>query len=226
VAAEGIVARLNTPRHRGFYTGITAGLVVGLILLVVAPGVALVGAANVFFAAYLVVAVHAATTKLTASYLRQHADEDDAPAIVIFFVTIGAVAVSAVSLFVVLMGGKEAPALQLSMSIASVILGWLAVHTMWAMHYAYEYYASPDEGIEPGGVNGAAGGLQFPGSDAPDGTAFLYFSYVIGMTAQTSDTEVCSNAMRRIVTTHGIFSFFFNTVIVAAAVNIAVTLAH
>ena len=34
------------------------------------------------------------------------------------------------------------------------------------------------------------------------------------------------NAMRRLVAVHGIFAFFFNTVIVAAAVNIAVALAH
>ena len=65
-----------------------------------------------------------------------------------------------------------------------------------------------------------------PGGEEPDGTAFLYFSYVVGMTAQTSDTAVVSNAMRRLVTLHGVFSFFFNTVIVAASVNVAISLAQ
>jgi uncharacterized membrane protein len=46
------------------------------------------------------------------------------------------------------------------------------------------------------------------------------------MTAQTSDTAISTNAMRRIVGVHGVFAFFFNTVIVAAAVNIAVSMAH
>ncbi len=54
--------------------------------------------------------------------------------------------------------------------------------------------------------------------------AFLYFSYVIGATAQTADTNVTSNAMRRLVLVHGVFAFFFNTVIIASAVNIVVSL--
>lgn len=45
------------------------------------------------------------------------------------------------------------------------------------------------------------------------------------MTAQVSDVVVVSNHMRKLVTVHGVFSFFFNTVILAATVNVAVTLA-
>jgi uncharacterized membrane protein len=94
------------------------------------------------------------------------------------------------------------------------------------MHYAYEFYGRPDAGEPSSRRDGAAGGLEFPGVEQPDGTAFLYFSYVVGMTAQTSDTAVSSNAMRRIVGLHAVFSFFFNTVIVAGAVNIVVALAR
>ena len=46
------------------------------------------------------------------------------------------------------------------------------------------------------------------------------------MTDQTSDTEVTSRAMRRITTGHSLFSYLFNTVVVAAAVNIVVQLAQ
>jgi len=53
------------------------------------------------------------------------------------------------------------------------------------------------------------GGLDFPGGKEPNGVAFVYFAYVIGMTAQTSDTGVTSNNMRRLVLTQGVFSFFF-----------------
>jgi uncharacterized membrane protein len=91
------------------------------------------------------------------------------------------------------------------------------------MHYAFEYYQGRETSAK-GHRGEIVGGLEFPGGEEPDGTAFLYFSYVIGMTAQTSDTSVTSNAMRRIVVIHSIFSFFFNTVIVAAAVNIVVSL--
>jgi uncharacterized membrane protein len=51
---------------------------------------------------------------------------------------------------------------------------------------------------------------------------FIYFSLVIGMTAQVSDVQVRTTAMRRAVTGHSVVSFFFNTVLIAMAVNAAV----
>jgi len=47
---------------------------------------------------------------------------------------------------------------------------------------------------------------------------------VIGMTAQTADTAITTSQMRLVVLVHSVLSFFFNTVIVAAAVNLAVSL--
>jgi uncharacterized membrane protein len=46
----------------------------------------------------------------------------------------------------------------------------------------------------------------------------------VGTTAQTSDVVVCSRAMRHVVMLHGILSFFFNTAVIALAVNIAAQL--
>jgi uncharacterized membrane protein len=46
---------------------------------------------------------------------------------------------------------------------------------------------------------------------------FVYFSFVIGMTAQVSDLAI----IRRAATVHGIISFVFNTALVALMVNIA-----
>ena len=117
----------------------------------------------------------------------------------------------------VMMGAHSG--LRLGLSTGAVILGWFTVHTMMAMHYAFEFYGSMPMGRQAKRKDGASGGLEFSGSEDPDGVSFLYFSFVVGMTAQTSDTEVSSNAMRRLVTIHGIFSFFFNTVIIAAAVE-------
>jgi uncharacterized membrane protein len=92
------------------------------------------------------------------------------------------------------------------------------LHTMWGMHYAWEYYAS-DKGRDAD----PSRGLKFPGEDDPDGSDFVYFAMVVAMTAQTSDTDVTSRSMRRIVMVHSLFSYLFNTVIVAAAVNIVVS---
>jgi uncharacterized membrane protein len=89
------------------------------------------------------------------------------------------------------------------------------------LHYAHVYWS--DEAGETTEKK-PAGGFEFPGTKHPQGWDFLYFSTVIGMTAQTSDTSVTTAHMRRIVLAHSIVSFFFNTVIVAAAVNLAVSL--
>ena len=46
------------------------------------------------------------------------------------------------------------------------------------------------------------------------------------MTAQTSDVTITRTPMRKLNLLHAVVSFFFNTVLVAAAVNVAVTLAN
>ncbi len=211
----------NAPRHRNFYIGIGLGLVAGVGTYFVDSRVALASAVDVFFLTYLVLTA-IASRKLTAEFLRVHAKDEDQPAVLILLVMLSAVLVSAISLFFVLSGGEGRLPLAVVLSIASVLLGWFAIHTMWALHYAFEYYQVSDD-PKAGRVEG---GLEFPGDQDPDGTAFFYFAYVIGMTAQTADTDITSNHMRRLVTVHSVFAFFFNTLILAAAVNIAVSLGH
>lgn len=217
--------KFGTLRHRGFYISLGLGVVAGLVTLILSRSMALVVGVNVFFVAYLALTALAAP-KLTAEFLKKHAAEEDAPAGFILLVMFAAVVVSAVSLFLVLWGGSDLAPVQLGLGVTSVVLGWFATHTMWALHYAFEYYQAPEASAGKGKKDAVVGGLDFPGDDDPDGIAFIYFSYVVGMTAQTSDTEVTSNAMRKLVTLQGVFSFFFNTVLVAAAVNIVVSLAH
>lgn len=217
--------RFNWSRHRNFYVAVLLGLIAGGIAAALAGNIAVASGANVFFLVYLVTTL-AAARKMDVEFLKTRAAEEDEPAPFILLVMLGAVIVAMVSLFVVVSEGQHRAPLQLAASVASVVLGWLAVHTMWAMHYASQYYQAPREERGRKKSGRVVAGLDFPGGESPDGIAFLYFAYVIGMTAQTSDTAITTNAMRRLVVVHGIFAFFFNTVIVAAAVNIAVTLAQ
>ncbi len=217
--------KFGTLRHRGFYISLGLGVVAGLVALILSRSMALVVGVNVFFVAYLALTALAAP-RLTAEFLKKHAAEEDAPAGFILLVMFAAVVVSAVSLFFVLWGGSDFAPVQLGLGVTSVVLGWFATHTMWALHYAFEYYQAPEASPGKSKKDAVVGGLDFPGDDDPDGIAFIYFAYVVGMTAQTSDTCVTSNAMRKLVTLQGVFSFFFNTVLVAAAVNIVVSLAH
>jgi uncharacterized membrane protein len=106
------------------------------------------------------------------------------------------------------------------LSIATIFLSWLLIHTVFAIYYAHEFHSEAGAGTRGGG----GGGFRFPGDPTPDYLDFLYFSFVVGTTNQTSDTEITSRAMRRVVTIHGILSFFFNTAVIVLAINLAAQL--
>lgn len=99
---------------------------------------------------------------------------------------------------------------------STVVASWTVTHTVFALHYAHHYYG---DGPAPGAEDDR-GGLAFPGENRPDYWDFLYYSFVVGMTCQVSDVQVTSRAMRRMTLAHGVISFFFNTVILALAINL------
>jgi uncharacterized membrane protein len=100
----------------------------------------------------------------------------------------------------------------LALAAATIVLSWAAIHTTFALHYAHEYYRG-----------GEVGGLAFPGDgeQQPDYWDFVYFSFVIGMTAQVSDVGITDRMIRRTAIAHGVVSFIFNTALLALMVNIA-----
>ena len=100
---------------------------------------------------------------------------------------------------------------KLALGMATIVLSWLFMHTIFALHYAHEYYGERrDDEI---------GGLKFPGSQSPDYWDFLYFSFVIAMTSQVSDVMITSKVIRRVANIHGVLAFFFNLSILALTVN-------
>ncbi|RYG85795.1 MAG: DUF1345 domain-containing protein [Alphaproteobacteria bacterium] len=213
---------LNSPRlpkHGEFYIGLAAGVVAFFASLWIVPPYAFAIGVNVLFAVYLAL-IGLKFRRLTPEVLRHHADESDLPAWVLLGMVVIAVGVSIFELFRALNGGGS-PALEaVAVGLVSVILGWFTIHTMAALHYAFEYYGSAE--ASPGGKRSHVGGLKFPDGDTPDGIAFLYFSYAIGTSTAVSDVTVTSNNMRKLVMLHSVFSFFFNTLIVAAMVNVTV----
>ena len=112
--------------------------------------------------------------------------------------------------------------MRLVLSIASAPLAWAVLHVIAAFHYGHRYYAD----LDPGPAVLDARGLKFPDTEEPVVWDFLYYSFVIGMTAQVSDVQVTSLTMRKLTLVHGVISFFLNTVLIALAVNVAVALAQ
>lgn len=97
----------------------------------------------------------------------------------------------------------------------TIPIAWMFIHSMFALHYAHEYY----DPTQPSGQ-----GLEFPGSDAPDYWDFIYFSFVIGTSGQTADVSISSPAMRKLATIHCVFAFFFNISLLGLTINVASSL--
>jgi uncharacterized membrane protein len=126
----------------------------------------------------------------------------------------GGVALSVVVLIALggeLHAAKGGGLLELTVAVASVVLSWLFLSAMFAIHYAHGYY---------GDFGDKHKGLEFPDTPEPDYWDFAYFSTVIGMTFQVSDVQITSDYLRRVVLLHSVIAFFFNVFIIAITVNI------
>jgi uncharacterized membrane protein len=137
--------------------------------------------------------------------------QDDGRFLILMVTALGAFA--SIGAIVFELGASHRGAAELTLATVTIALSWAAVHTTFALHYAHDYY----RGAKPGG-------LQFPSGDQhehADYWDFVYFSFVIGMTAQVSDVGITDKIIRRTATVHGIISFVYNTALVALMVNIA-----
>ena len=166
---------------------------------------------DICVSAYLLL-VYAMMMRSGLSYIKRNAvRQDDGRFLILMVTALGAFASIAAIVFELGAAQHSVPALTLA--TVTIALSWAAVHTVFALHYAHEFY----RGAKPGG-------LQFPSGDtkeAADYWDFVYFSFVIGMTAQVSDVGITDKTIRRTATAHGIVSFIYNTALVALMVNIA-----
>lgn len=101
----------------------------------------------------------------------------------------------------------------LALSMCTIIFAWLFMHTVFAIHYSHDFYLSL--------ANRQEGGLDFPKTEKPTYPDFLYFSYVIGTSAQTADVSITSRSMRVLNTLHILLAYGFNTTILAICINVA-----
>lgn len=97
--------------------------------------------------------------------------------------------------------------------IATLLLTWLFANVTYALHYAHLYYS-------PGASAGKdAGGLEFPGTKAPDYLDFGYFAFTLGMTFQTADVGISGRPIRHIAMLHTFAAFIFNIGVIAFTIN-------
>jgi uncharacterized membrane protein len=166
---------------------------------------------DIFVTFYLVLA-YIMMFRCDLAHIRRNAVlQDDGRFLILLVTALGAFASIAAIVFE--LGATQRSGPQLALATLTIVLSWATVHTTFGLHYAHDYY----RGAKPGG-------LQFPSGDQHDHADywdFVYFSFVIGMTAQVSDVGITDKTIRRTATAHGIISFFFNTALLALMVNIA-----
>lgn len=92
--------------------------------------------------------------------------------------------------------------------VVTVVTSWITITFAFALHYARR-------DIE-------VGGLEFLGDDEPVFSDYLYLSISCSATFGTTDTDIMTSAMRRIVSLHGIIAFFLNTVVIAVLLSLLV----
>jgi uncharacterized membrane protein len=159
------------------------------------------------FCAWVWVAVggaDAATTKRIATR-----EDDSRPAADL--VLIAASVASLVGVGVALLKASDesgtARALTTTVAVATVVLSWLAVHTVFTLRYAHNYYLD-------------GGGIDFHNDQAPDYGDFAYVAFTLGMTYQVSDSDLTSRRIRMTALRHALLSYVFGIAVIAVTINI------
>jgi len=196
---------------------LAACVLLGLVVMLVVPATPItrmligwdVGALTYLAAATVVMARCNSTAQM-----RRNAAAQDEGAFAILILTVVAATASLGAIFAelsVIERNNPQYGQYAALAIATVALSWAFIHTIFALHYAHEFY----------GAGERKNGLRFPEDNQPDYWDFIYFSFVIGMTFQVSDVAVTHKSVRRTVVAHGALSFLFVTAILAMTVNIA-----
>ena len=157
---------------------------------------------------------------LDATHILQRAKQQDEGKWAILCVVLIAILICFISIVVQLSHVPKDQAilkgLLILLTIGTIFSTWLLLHTFFAIHYAHDFYLAKSRHAD--------GGLDFPKTEQPDYLDFIYFSYIIGTSAQTADVSITSSQLRHLNIFHCVLAFIFNTTILAVAINVAASL--
>jgi len=98
--------------------------------------------------------------------------------------------------------------------IGSVVVSWVAIHTVFTLRYAQLYYS------------GTPGAIDFNQPEPPAYADFAYLAFTIGMAFQVSDTDLQTRKIRATALRQALLSYLFGVVIVAMTINLIMELSH
>jgi uncharacterized membrane protein len=145
-----------------------------------------------------------------AADIRKHAMQNDANRTLLLVVTGIVMAVLLVAIGAEAVGHNPQPLTKM-LIILTLALAWVFSNTVYALHYAHLAYSHADMGCL---------GLEFPRTANPVYWDFVYFAFTCGMAFATSDVQITSTHMRRVVTMHCLAAFAFNIGVLAFTINV------
>lgn len=203
---------------RRFYGAGVIGLIVWVATFGQHPMLRVLLAADTFFALFVLQFLVAAMP-LSAERLRGMANTASRASLALMvLLAAAAVILSLVATFTLLNHPRAEGRLFPIVAVASVPLSWAMMHTIAAIYYAHLYYSTTRWGA-------IEGGLRYPEDNPPDGFDFIYHAFVIGTSCSVSEVNTTQKHLRAATLIHSLASFAFNTVLIAVAVNAAMTFA-
>lgn len=215
------IARSIAIRPRVYLAALVAAAAAVLLPPAISGSIRTAIAADMGAFLYLVLGFRLMMTRSGVVMRKQAARQDDSGVVILVLVLV-AVALGFWTIFGVLAEAKQVSgtvkALYIALAAVTMLMSWLVTQVVFTFHYAHEFYRPDDT------AGKVSLGLQFPQDDSPDYWDFFYFAASIGAASQTSDVSIRTKALRRLVTLHAIISFFFNTAVLALAINIGASL--
>jgi uncharacterized membrane protein len=151
--------------------------------------------------------------RLDAAGIREKAKPEDADRILLLALTAVTMITILTAVAADLTQGDAPDRLAVALVIVTLALAWCFSNMIYAIHYAHLFYDDSRGG-------GDRGGVEFPKTKTPDYWDFVYFSYTLGMTFQTSDVAITDGQWRKVVIFHSVAAFVFNIGVIAFSINI------
>ncbi len=196
------------------FFGLIVGLIVSkLVMLSLATQIIISFNSGVFL--FLIMAFDIMFFSKEKDLLKNSAEQDEGKILVLLLV-LGSAATSLVAIVAQLSVAKDLHGFlkfeYVALSALTIILSWFFIQMMFAIHYAHDFYLNISH-KKPGGVD-------FPGTEAPDYADFFYLACSIGTSGQTADVAFTEQKMRRACMVHCVFTFFFNATVLALMINL------
>ena len=154
---------------------------------------------------------------MAAETTAAHATREDPSRAVtdVILLTASVISLAAVGFFLLQAASAKGSSQDLlaGVGVATVVLSWLMVHTVFTLRYALLYYSGRD------------GGIDFNQSTPPRYSDFAYLAFTLGMTFQVSDTDLRTPVIRATALRQAMLSYLFGAVILATTINLVAGLA-